>query len=173
MADVPECRASGRLLRAWLSACVLLSFAASAAAGVCEPLMIQGTPAQCACSKKNWAAIDEQLRALDIESPQELASLVRTFLCRSGDKATASLRRSMPKLIATSAYATGEEGTSHGRVSRSEVTPLGGHAWDAGVSKEGAQVELSYAPNEACVASASFIHKLGGWLLVGIGDACD
>lgn len=173
MADASECRASGRPIRVWLAASVLLSFAASAAAGICEPLTIQGAPAQCACSKKAWAAIDEQLQALDIESPQELASLVRTFLCRSGDRATASLRRSMPKLIATSAWATGEEGTSHGRVSRSEVTPLGGHAWDVSVSKEDAQVQLSYAPNEACIASASFIHKPGGWLLVGIGDACD
>jgi hypothetical protein len=34
-------------------------------------------------------------------------------------------------------------------------------------------VQLSYAPNEVCTASASFIHQAGGWLLVAIGDACD
>lgn len=163
----------GQKGRAWLVASALLSFAATAAAGVCEPLTIHGTPAQCACSKQGWAAIDEQLRALPIESPQGLARLVHTFLCRSGEQATASLHRSMPKLIATSAWATGEEGTYHGRVSRSEVSPLDGHAWDASVSQEDARVQLSYAPNEACIAGASFIYKPGGWLLVGLGDACD
>lgn len=158
----------------WLLAATLFSLAAEAAAGVCEPLMIHGTAATCACSKSGWAALDAQLKALpDIEAAPELASLLHTFLCRSGDRANASLLRSMPKLVATSAWATGDEETTVGRLPRREVTTRGGSAWDASVSKDGGRVVLSYAPDEACVAGASFIHKPGGWLLVGIDDACD
>lgn len=145
-----------------------------ALAGVCEPLTIQGNKAQCACSKKGWAALDAQLKALpDIVAPQELSGLVHTFLCASGERASASLHRNMPKLIASSTWETGEEKASVSRLGRDEIGPLGGHAWDASVSQENAQVQLSYAPNEACTASASFIHQAGGWLLVAIGDACD
>jgi len=148
--------------------------APGALAGVCEPLTIQGNKAQCACSKKGWAALAAQLKALpNIAAPQELSGLVHTFLCASGEQASASLHRNMPKLIASSTWETGEEKASVSRLGRDEIGPEAGHAWDASVSQENAQVQLSYAPNEVCTASASFIHQAGGWLLVAIGDACD
>lgn len=164
----------GPALPAWLAAGALLTFAAGAPAETCQPLMIQGNPAACACSSEGWAALEAQLKTLpEIAAPQELRGLIRTFLCRSGARASATLHRSMPKLIARSTWETGESKAAVSRLPRGELGPLAGRAWDASLSGDGAQLQLSYAPNEACVASASFAYRAAGWLLVGVDDACD
>lgn len=165
---------AGAGLHTWLAAGALLTFAAGVLAGTCQPLMIQGNPAACACSREGWAALEAQLNAVpEIAAPQELTALIRTFLCRSGTRASAALHRSMPKLIASSTWDTGEYKAATSRLPRGELAPLAGRAWDASLSGDGTQLRLSYAPNEACLASASFAYRDTGWLLVGVGDACD
>lgn len=171
---VPVCRHTLRALYVMLSVFTISSFSFTAIADTCTPIMIQDEEARCACSAVELAHLETQLtQSPEIESPQELQMLIRTFLCGKNARATSSLRRHMPKLIATSTYGTGDEKATLGWIARHTVSPLAGHAYNPYIGTVYLGVELNYSPNAVCVASARFIHKTYGWLLVGISDACD
>jgi hypothetical protein len=124
---VPACRHTPRALYVMLSVFAISSFSSTAIADTCTPIMIQGVESRCACSTVELADLETQLtQSPEIESPQELQMLIRTFLCGKNARATSSLRRHMPKLIATSTYGTGDEKATLGWIAKHTVSSFGG-----------------------------------------------
>ena len=133
-----------------------------------------GTAYASACSPTEWKKIQVQILQLpDFLKLEGLADLVHTFLCGSTAAANAKLHRNMPLKIAMTSEATGEESKPLAFAPRSDFSALGGSAWNVQIIERESGIAFSYAPNEACIASAKFVFKASAWMLVALDEACD
>lgn len=162
-------------MRLWALALCLLGMAPGlSAAEPCQSLMIQGDPAVCACTQNGWRSLREELeRSPDLPDLASLNALMHAWLCEDGPKATARLRRHMPLRLVRYSSGTGQD-DSMAWLSRDEVRPLSGEAWSPWVRVVSErQVDLSFAPNETCIAGGRFAYRGGGWLLLSLSEGCD
>ena len=127
-----------------------------------------------ACNATQWKSIQESLEGFaNGRGEKKLTTLVRTWLCESGRKADATIRRHAVARIPSTSEQTGILGSERSYVARSELSALGGRAWYASVQSSDGKVSVSYYPNEACVASVTFTYRREDWLFVSINGACD
>jgi len=160
--------------RPWVAVFLFAASLSTEAASPCRPLNIQGDPAQCACAPSSWRSLREELkRSPEIPDVASLNAVMHAWLCEDGPKAAARLRRHMPLRLVRFSSGTGQDDSTEW-FSRDELRPLGGEAWSPRVQVVSErQVDLSFAPNEACIAGGRFAHKGGGWLLVSLSEGCD
>lgn len=154
--------------------CLLGTVPGLSAAEPCQSLIIQGDPAACACTQESWRSLREALeRSPDLPDAASLNALMHAWLCEDGPRAAARLRRHLPLRLVRFSSGTGEDDSMEW-FSRDEVRPLGGEAWSPWVRVVSErQVDLSFAPNEACIAGGRFAYKGGGWLLLSLSEGCD
>jgi len=135
---------------------------------------IQGDTYASACSAPPWQAVTLEIhKAAAGRHPELLTAVIKNFLCGTGEAATLALHQSMPSSIEVISEETGTPGKRTSKRPRSEFSPLAGRAWQVSVQRTGAEVGLSYLPNEACAAVVRFRYSANAWRMVGFGEACD
>lgn len=137
-------------------------------------LEIHGMTYESACTTQNWKVIHNSLNEVaKSQSPAQLTRLVRTWLCGSGAHADDFLRQNSLRQIPIRSEQTGIVGVAKSVTERSNISALGGRAWYVSVQGLGPHVTVSYLPNEACAASATFSVAKSHWRLAAMSEACD
>lgn len=135
-------------------------------------ITIQGNYLKSACSIDEWKKVEESIFKLEVaQISNELVTLINTYLCKKGKVSNQFLRQHIPKRIPLVIDDT--DGKSRTYISPSEVSALGGRAWDFDVFNSGPNITIQYLSNEACAESATFSFKANTWLIVAKGKGCD
>jgi hypothetical protein len=166
--------ARGRWLR--LSQCVVVPLAAGLLAGAALAASrdIQGTVYPGACETKTWQALRTQIdRLAGGPAKPSPEPLLRALLCGSHAADQSALLAAAPRRIPLTSEGTGEP-TVRRRVPAAQVlTPRGGDAWDATLTRVRGELQLSYRSDEACVRSVTLRLQREGWRFVRAGEGCD
>lgn len=137
-------------------------------------IQIHGQDYPSACGTTEWDDLEGVLRTqAEGRRPQELVTLVRTYLCGKGPQADQRLQRRVAPSVRVTREETGTIGPSHSRLQRASVVALAGRAWDASVDAEDGDVWVSFAENEACITSVGVRYHRSGWLIRAMKGACD
>ena len=133
-----------------------------------------GGSEESACSDSQWPRLHEALVGVAASRrAEQLTGLVRLFLCAGEGGAADRLRRSASPRLTRSYWETGLVDPMRELIRPSGLSPLAGHAWTASVSESDGKVVISYRPNSACEASATFAFTRQRWRLTELGEGCD
>lgn len=162
-----------------LAAHSIIALSASASAAEYPEQNIQGDVHASACAPENWEPLSRAVRqSAHKHRPDLLVALVHTYLCESGNRATAALRSQTTRKV-TEIWENSEPGTDPESaivktlISRDSIETRAGVAWQASVAREGDLVYLSFWSDEACVMSPHFRFKGGRWQLFARSNGCD
>lgn len=168
-------------MRVMISAALLLTLSASAANAASLPKPIRsehdGTRYPPLCSDKEIKKLKDAIFKLPpSQKPQEAFDLAKAMLCGDTPKEEALVLGRMANPIVQKSEQTGIIGVETISLEPSASLLVRGQAWSRGESvrsERDGEINVSYASNEACMASFLLKLKDGQWKIAELESGCD